>query len=286
MKHIFKLPLSFVASFALLTACNESESFKAVAKTKVSAMPAEANAEPAAPQPAPVVTPPESPPAKASAIEYTTVVDAVKPEEKVVVGICREKLAYDPSEILCALQEETTNTVWKNRKMWNTLWLQNKKASWISPLASMKSGNMDYCPFVPGADKSIYVSHFTIDADQEVSFEAEIDDIGQVRLWKNADSTKEVYISARSYKASGKVKLEKGFYTVVIDATDTGEFASGSIATFFDPQGKIIRQTESSKDWCIYRVNAATDVADFLNSAAACKSCMIGDEAAAASASH
>ncbi|RYZ50357.1 MAG: hypothetical protein EOP07_23105 [Proteobacteria bacterium] len=114
-----------------------------------------------------------------------------------------------------------------------------------------------------------------------MTIEAIMDDIGQVRLWKNADSKKEVYISKRAPTAKGKVKLEKGFYTVVMDAVDTGAFASGAIATIFDASNKIVRQTQSSADWCIYRVKTETDIPDFLNSAAACKACMIGADAAA-----
>ena len=280
MKHSFKIQLSLVISLALLSACNESEGFKATAKTKVLDKAAEANAEPAAPVAAPS---PEK--AEAPAVPSSTVQIDIKPdEEKIIAGICRQKLAYDPSEILCALQEETSDTVWKNGGQWNTSWIKNKKAYWISPLAPAKRGALVYCPFVPGSDKAIYVSHFKLDADQEITLEAEIDDIGQVSLWKNADSKKEVFISPRNYKTTGTVKLDKGFYTVVIDATDTGALASGMIASFFDATGKVIRQTQSSTDWCIYRVTATTDVADFLNSTSACKSCMIGEEAAAAQA--
>jgi hypothetical protein len=203
-------------------------------------------------------------------------------ETEVVAKACKQTLDYDPNEILCALVEEDSDTVWKNGKdVWVTGWLKNKRASWISPLAAQKDGTKDYCPFVPGSEKTIYVSNFELKADQEITIEAIMDDIGQLRLWKNADPNQEVYISNRNAVASGKIKLAKGFYTIVMDAVDVGAFASGAIATIFDGSGSMLRQTAASKDWCIYRVKVDVNIPEFLNGASRCRSCMIGDKAAA-----
>ncbi len=257
-----------IITTSIALGCSSNDRFKGTAKVRVPVSNnQEADVIPAAVLPDPVVIP---------VSEEIPVVKS-EPVTTVLPGICKITLDYDPSEILCSLVEDSSNTVWKNSPEWDTSWLKNKKASWISPLASEKSGNMDFCPFVPGSDMAIYVSNFKIETDQVVDLEGMIDDIGQVRLWKDADSKQEVFSSLRGPKISTQIALKKGFYTVVVDGVDTGLFASGTIISFFDKDGSIIRQTQSTKDWCIYRVKSNTNIEEFLNSAAACKSCMVGE---------
>ena len=195
---------------------------------------------------------------------------------------CTEQIQYDPSEILCALNEVNHKTVWDTAGGWSTAVasLKNLSASWISPLAPITSGSgesaIQYCPFVPQSDKLIFVSHFVLPADETITLEAVIDDSGQVRLWQDADPLKQVYISDKSSKVDGSVALSKGFYSVVMDGIDSGQVATGAIATLFNADGSVLKQTQSDKEWCIFRVTADTDVVSFVKSAASCRACFIG----------
>lgn len=202
---------------------------------------------------------------------------------QVLVAACREKLSYDPSQILCSLKQNDKKTVWDVTAPWtdrvNTL--KNRAAAWISPLAAVENSNVSImCPFVPDSDRLIFVSHFLLAEDSDITLEAVIDDIGSIRLWKDADSKQQVYISANAPKVEGAIRLTKGFYSIVADGMDVGKAATGMIMTVFNPQGGIIRQTEASaKDWCIFRVKADTDVTNFVNAASLCRPCMVGSRA-------
>ncbi len=206
----------------------------------------------------------------------------VSTTDNTVPAVCTAKLDYNPTDIKCALKESASNTIWKNSAPSWSARVQaftNKDAFWLSPLAAAKTGaNYDYCPYVPGSDKLIFVSHFELAADATVKLEAIIDDQGSVRLWKDANSKTVAYSSpAVTAAASDEVALTKGFYSVIIDGIDTGATATGMIASFTDKAtGALIRQTESTKDWCIYRVTKDTNVEDFINSAALCQPCMRG----------
>jgi hypothetical protein len=202
---------------------------------------------------------------------------------EIQVAACREKLSYDPSQILCSLKQNDKKTVWDVTPPWTDYVnsLKNRAAAWISPLAAVENPNASFmCPFVPDSDRLIFVSNFTLTEDTDITLEAVIDDIGTVRLWKDADSKKQVYTSMNAPKVEGSIRLAKGFYSIVADGVDVGKGATGMIMTIFNPQGGIIRQTEpTAKDWCIFRVKADTDVAAFVNAASLCRPCMVGSRA-------
>jgi hypothetical protein len=210
-----------------------------------------------------------------------SIVDTVITEAPVIA--CKEKLNYDPSQILCSLKESENVTIWERTNAWieRVNSLKNPAASWISPLAAVNgAGNSVYCPFVPDSDRLIYVTNFTLTEDSDITIEAVIDDIGTVRIWKNADSKQEIYTSTKGPKVDGNIKLTKGFYSVVSDGIDAAQGATGMIMSIFDAKGGIIRQSEASaNDWCIFRVKADTDIAAFVNSASSCRSCLIGNRA-------
>jgi hypothetical protein len=205
-------------------------------------------------------------------------------EEGVIQPVCKTKLQYNPSEILCSINEAERRTIWENVTEWQPRIqsLKNPRANWISPLAAVEQvvggQTQIFCPFVPDSDKLIFVSHFRLAEDTAVTLEAVIDDIGQVRLWKQADPGQQVYLSAKAPKVDGSVMLSKGFYTLVIDGIDTGRGATGTIATVYGANGAVLRQTEQKKEWCIFRVTAQTDVASFLRDASSCRYCMSGEE--------
>jgi hypothetical protein len=205
---------------------------------------------------------------------------------QIQVAECREKLNYDPSQILCSLKQNDKKTIWDVTPPWTERvnLLKNRAASWISPLTPVENVNNAsvMCPFVPDSDRLIFVSHFTLAEDAEIAIEAVIDDTGSLRLWKDADSRQQVYRSAEAPRIDGRIRLTKGFYSIVADGVDIGKAATGMIMTIFNAQGGIIRQTEAStKDWCIFRVKADTNVESFVNAASLCRPCMVGSRATA-----
>jgi hypothetical protein len=203
---------------------------------------------------------------------------------QIMVAACREKLNYDPSQILCSLKQNDKKTIWDVTPPWieRVNSLKNRAAAWISPLAAIENAaNASLmCPFVPESDRLIFVSNFTLTEDTDITMEAVIDDEGSLRLWKDADSKQQVYISPKAPKVDGAMRLSKGFYSIVADGIDVGKAATGMIMTIFNAQGGIIRQTEASaKDWCIFRVKADTNVETFVNAASLCRPCMVGSRA-------
>jgi hypothetical protein len=203
---------------------------------------------------------------------------------QIPVAECREKLNYDPSQILCSLKQNDKKTVWDITAPWTERVnsLKNRAASWISPLTPVENANNAsvMCPFVPDSDRLIFVSHFTLAEDMDIVIEAVIDDAGSLRLWKDADSRQQIYISPVAPKVDATMRLSKGFYSIVADGVDIGKAATGMIMTIFNAQGGIVRQTEASaKDWCIFRVKADTNVESFVNAASLCRPCMVGSRA-------
>ncbi len=280
MKH---LSLN-IGILLLLISCSDNSGFKAsvqsaqVAKPPVKSTTEESDldAEPKkpTPKPDPIVKPDTVDEAK---------MDPPAPNPR--TSECKEKTSYDPTEILCAIPENDTNFVsgWSGNMYWKNYVssLKNKSASWISAAQIFKVpfgvGQFAVsCPFVPEAEKLIYVSHFELKADTPVSIEAVIDDKGQFRLWQDADPAKQVYISEATENLRSSMSLKKGFYSIVIDASDHAEGWSGAISSVLKTDGSVIRKTENTKDWCIFRVSAATDVNKFLRDAAACQPCLVG----------
>ncbi len=266
MKGILLRILAFTLLSMNIFSCN-GKGFKGAAASEKAPPPENAEASPQLPENGSIVE---------QVIEAATT--------QIQTAACREKLTYDPSLILCSLKQNDKKTIWDLTPPWTARVesLKNRAAAWISPLTPVENaGNASVmCPFVPDSDRLIFVSNFTLQEDTEVTIEAVIDDEGSLRLWKDADSKQQLYLSAKGAKIDGTVRLTKGFYSIVADGVDIGKAATGMIMTIFNPQGGVIRQTEASaKDWCIFRVKADTNVETFVNAASLCRSCMVGSRA-------
>lgn len=242
------------------------------------------DAEPVDPVPLPVpVSLPTPIPAPTPMPSPLPIPSPAMPVDGPVKGVCKETLDYDPTAFKCAFKESSSNSVWKNEASWNVYVssLVNKDASWIGPLPAKKKGahnNLDYCPSVGEVFKLIHVSHFKLDVAGKVLVQAVMDDNGIVQIWKNADSKKIVYTSAKNSFANESVALDSGFYSLVVTTFDNGKSATSFIGSIHKAENKqLLRQTELSKEWCIFKVNKDVVVEDFLSANAACQPCMVGD---------
>ena len=162
--------------------------------------------------------------------------------------------------------------------------LKHPEAKWLGVAETVtdpapEQTPYDFCPFSPYAEKAAFVSHFRLTAKSEVNLEALADDAAIIRLWRNADPQQAVFESAKGIKINAAVTLEPGFYTVIVTVEDKGQGAFGGLFTAYQSDGTVLRQTENSPDWCVYRLSSETNLSEFLRSAAACQPCMTGEEA-------
>ncbi len=205
---------------------------------------------------------------------------------------CKTKLDYNPSEILCAVNEADPKFVsaWRQTALWGGYVnsLRSKDAFWISPLKAENwiagidgAGKPNLtgvqCKFIPLAERLVAVSHFTLTEDTEVYVESVVDDEGAIRIWENADPKLQRFKSSSAATNKGTVALKKGFYSIVIDALDTEKPQQGWTgiigSVLNNKTGAIIRRTDSTKDWCLFRLTLNENLEDFLPAAASCRHC-------------
>lgn len=199
-------------------------------------------------------------------------------DDEVARGQCEENVAYDPADVQCELSVNGPN-VWTTTGGWNAAaaQVQDRDARWISPLAA--AGNPVMCPHVPESEILIYVSHFIVKADGAYRIETLNDNNGSFRLWRNAKA-EEVAFEQTTVDGAINVfsaNLKKGHHSIVVDGSDYG-VASAIIASIKDPSGAVVKHTQADGTWCIFRVPAGTNVAEFVRKAAACRSCLVGAE--------
>lgn len=189
---------------------------------------------------------------------------------------CKINLDYSPEDVQCSIGANESN-VWWSVEGWANLLSQfvDKTASWISPLAAVDGGHGAFCPYAQ-AQKMIYVSYIKIESPGSYFIEAIMDDIGTARLWKDASASKEVFQSAPGSQVKQTINLEKGFYSIIVEATDVGQGAQGMIMSMADSSGNIIKHSLSDGNWCIFRVSVDTDIKTYVPDAAGCRLCFTG----------
>jgi hypothetical protein len=193
---------------------------------------------------------------------------------------CTATLNYNPLEIRCSLGQKAA-TVWNSIPGFVTRMdaLVNKGAMWISPLDAVSRLGLQRCPFVPNSDKLIFVTHFNTSVRQNVTVEGVIDDAGTARLLMGGDFNNSITLAEQNVpNFSRTVTLDPGTYTLVVEAIDQGQVATGAVISVLDQQRTVLRQSEpNTKNWCIFRVQSQQlNVNTFLGQAAICQPCFTG----------
>jgi hypothetical protein len=193
---------------------------------------------------------------------------------------CTAPLTYDPLEIRCSLGQKSA-TVWTSIPGFVARMdaLVNKAATWISPLDAVTTGGLQRCPFVPNSDKLIFVTHFNTTVRQNITIEGVIDDAGTARLLKGGDFKNPIALADQNVpNFSRTVTLDPGTYTLVVEALDQGQVATGAVISVLDQQRTVLRQSEpNTRNWCIFRVQSQqVNVDTFLSQAAICQPCFTG----------
>jgi hypothetical protein len=193
---------------------------------------------------------------------------------------CTATLNYNPLEIRCSLGQKA-NTVWNSVPSFvaRTDLLFNKAAMWISPLDTVTSGGFQRCPFVPNSDKLVFVTNFNNSIRQDITVEGVIDDVGTARLLKGGSFKNPINLADQNApNFSRTVTLEPGTYTLVVEALDQGQVATGAVISVLDQQRTVLRQSEpNTKNWCIFRIQSQQlNVDTFLGQAAICQPCFTG----------
>jgi hypothetical protein len=150
---------------------------------------------------------------------------------------------------------------------------------WISPLDTVTSGGFQRCPFVPNSDKLVFVTNFNNSIRQDITVEGVIDDVGTARLLKGGSFKNPINLADQNApNFSRTVTLEPGTYTLVVEALDQGQVATGAVISVLDQQRTVLRQSEpNTKNWCIFRIQSQQlNVDTFLGQAAICQPCFTG----------
>ena len=195
---------------------------------------------------------------------------------------CTETVPYDPSEFLCHIPVSEPNSIWDNVGFWQGLESKiiDKSSAWISAAEKTYMGDWSLCSSIPKVDQLVFVSHFSLENTTKLQLQTIMDNIGTVRLWKNADPKQEVYLSAKDISlVDDTVILTAGFYSVVIDSVDEG-VASGIVFTAYDSENEqtILKSGADQKTWCMFRRKADSPkpISQFVPDVASCRSCLIG----------
>ena len=183
-------------------------------------------------------------------------------------------LAYKPENILCHIPVNS-DTTWSVTDEWKTLSnnFKDRQAEWLSPLAQTSCDGHACCPFVPNSNKLFFVSNFTIATDDTYLYEVITDDLGVVKIWKNMDPAQSVLTTPQGKGASGSVVLQKGQYSVIIEAIDVNNTATGAVFALRSNQGGVIKHTLGNDNWCIFQVTASEVAETFVPAVAACLKC-------------
>ena len=202
----------------------------------------------------------------------------------VPAAVCTADLSYNPQQVDCTIKVADTESIWSHAGLPWTKFIdsfKDKEASWISPLQRVTTFGRVYCPFVPQAEKLIYVSHVDIAVDGDYVFESIVDDTGYLRLWKNADPDQEVLLmpgnNANPVSAGwAKIGLTAGRYSIIVDALDVGRAATGMVMSIKGADGTVLKRSTNDGSWCIFRVASIEDVKAYVPKAAACRACFNG----------
>lgn len=168
---------------------------------------------------------------------------------------------------------------------WDTtaLAFKDRQADWISPLPATvntsqdASNGVEKCPTVPNAEKLIFVSHLKTHSSGVHTIEIIADNIAEFRMWKAADATQEIHSKTFGSQSNFTVNLNTSTtYSFVISIRDDGVGAAGLILSVQQPDGGIIKRTQKDGSWCVFRVDAITDLKSYVPPAANCRRCFTG----------